>query len=97
MSILGLCRYRDHTRYSKGCELTKYIQQLKSDEKPYRIQWDILDNVRGKFVREQCRLCITETMRINEHLRKSQLLNSGSINRCRHERNMYLDSVRSKL
>ena len=87
----------NHVKYSKGCELTKYIQQLKSDEKPYRIQWDILDNIRGKFVREQCRLCITETMRINEHLRKSQLLNSGSINRCRHERSMYLDSIKSKL
>ena len=87
----------NHAKYAKGSELTKYVQQLKSEEKQYRIQWEILDNVRGKFVREQCRLCITETMRINEHLRKSQLLNSGSINKCPHERNQYLDSLTCKL
>ena len=86
----------NHIKYAKGCELTKYIQQLKSEEKQYRIQWDILDHVRGKYVREQCRLCTTETMRINEHLRKSQLLNKGSVNKCPHFRGMYLDSI-SKL
>ena len=87
----------NHAKYSKRCELTKYVQQLKSQEKQFNIQWDILDNVRGKYVREQCKLCITETMRINEHLRRAQLLNSGSINKCPHERNLYLDSVKSKL
>ena len=87
----------NHAKYAKGCELTKYIQKLKSEEKQYNIRWDILDSVRGKFVRDQCKLCITETMRINEHLRRSQLLNSGSINKCPHQRNLYLDSVKNKL
>ena len=86
-----------HEKYANRCELTKYVHKLKSEDKPYDIQWDILDHVRGKYVREQCRLCITETMRINEHLRRSQLLNSGSINRCPHERSLYLDSIKSKL
>ena len=87
----------NHAKYAKRCELTKYIQQCKSEEKQFNIQWDILDSVRGKFVREQCKLCITETMRINEHLRRTQLLNSGSVNKCPHERNLYLDSVKNKL
>ena len=101
----GLCstsfkdRFRVHEegfkfrRYAKGCELSKYVWDLKDNEKGYDIKWKILKKVNGRLVGGACKLCTTETMLINGHSDKSRLLNKNSINKCVHETKYMLSQI----
>ena len=80
-----------HRAYSKGCELAKYIWELKDSLKTFDLKWKILEQVKGRMIGVQCKLCTTETMLINEHPNKDNLLNQTSIQKCRHE-NKYMIS-----
>ena len=75
----------NHRRYSKGCELAKYVWELKDTQKTFSVKWSILEKVHGRLIGGQCRLCVTETLFINEHPDKGKLLNKSSIKKCRHE------------
>ena len=80
----------NHRKYSKGCELAKYVWELKDAQKTFDVKWSILEKVRGRLVGGQRRLCVTETMLINEHPNKEKLLNKNSIKKCRHENKFLL-------
>ena len=64
--------------------------ELKDAQKNFNVKWFILEMVRGWLVGGQCRLCVTETMLINEHPNKEKLLNKNSIKKCRHENKFLL-------
>ena len=80
----------NHRQYSKGCELAKYVWELKDTQKTFSVKWSILEKVHGQLIRGQCRLCVTETLFINEHPDKGRLLNKSSIKKCRHENKFLL-------
>ena len=75
----------NHRRYAKGCELSKYVWELKDSNREYDIKWKLLKQVKGRKVGGVCKLCTTEKLYIVEHPNKDMLLNSNCIQKCRHE------------
>ena len=75
----------NHRQYSKSCELSEYVWELKDNEKTFDIKWKILKKVNGRLVGGACKLCTTEKLLIIEHPDKEKLLNSNCIQKFRHE------------
>ena len=79
-TYFGLCetslkdRYCNHTRsfrlqsYSKDTEVSKYIWELKNENKIPFIKWRILTKVYAKPRLNYCKLCLLEKLYINKYL-----------------------------
>ena len=87
----------NHRKYSKGCELTKHVWDIKDRNNTFNIKWKILETVRGRLVGGACKLCTTETMLINEHPNKQRLLNKQAIQKCMHGGEYLLSKYRQKV
>ena len=77
-------QHMNHWTHRKKCELSKYVWELKEQNKQFTITWKLLKKVHGKKVGGACRLCTTEKLYIIEHPDKRRLLNSNCIGKCRH-------------
>ena len=86
----------NHRRYAKGCELSKYVWELKDSNREYDIKWKLLKQVKGRKVGGVCKLCTTEKLYIVEHPNKDMLLNSNCIQKCRHEAKYMLSKYGEK-
>ena len=86
----------NHRRYAKGCELSKYVWELKDSNRTYDIKWKVLKQVKGRKVGDACKLCMTEKLYIVEHPNKDILLNSNCIQKCRHESKYMLSNYGDK-
>ena len=75
----------NHRVYSKSCELTKHVWQLRDSGKAFSVRWKILEHVKGRLIGGECRLCVTEKLHIIEHPSyRDGLLNSNSDMKCVH-------------
>ena len=92
-------RYGNHKKgfqndkYITDSELAKYVNKLVKSGTEHKISWRIMKEVRGKFVRNQCKLCVVEAMMISEHPDPNRLLNPIPIFKCVHERKHMLRSM----
>ena len=85
-------RYRNHVRdfnnerYVNCTELSKYVWQLKRDEKDPIIKWKIVCQVHGNSKNNYCLLCLKEKFFIITYHQENSLLNKRSelISKCRH-------------
>ena len=75
----------NHRKYSKQCELTKYIWTLKDAGKQFSIQWRILERVKGRTIAGECKLCVAEKLHILSHPQKELLLNNKTTIQCTHK------------
>ena len=82
----------NHRQYAKGCELSKYVWELKDSNRTYDIKWKVVKHVKGRKVGNSCKLCTTEKLCIIEHPNKDILLNTNCIQKCRHESKHMLSS-----
>ena len=94
-------RYRNHTssfnnqKYANSTHLSKFIWNLKSKNKPYNIEWSILNQTPSYNPNtESCSLCQTEKI----HILKSKLgetLNHRSelVSRCIHSQKFRLSNT----
>ena len=104
MVYIGLCtrfkeRYNNHTQsfrkeeYETKTELSKYIWQLKRENKPYTIKWKIMQNTPGySNISKRCHLCLAEKYQICNFKDRNRLLNQKNelISKCRHENRFVL-------
>ena len=95
----GLCetslkeRYRNHNssfrlqNRSKHTELSKYVWELKNENKIPFIKWRILKKVYAKPRFNYCKLCLMEKLYINNSIGDEKLLNKQSAfaSKCRHQ------------
>ena len=75
----------NHRSYAGSCELSKHVWTLKDANKNFSIDWEILERVRGRLIGGECRLCVTEKLRIIEYPDQDLLLNSNSDIKCLHQ------------
>ena len=75
-----------HRKYSKETELSKYVWNLKDQEKSPIVTWSIIKRVKAKATANYCKLCLTERHYIIKSLDNNQLLNVKSelVSKCRH-------------
>lgn len=106
----GLCqtsfkeRYGNHTRsfrlprYSKDTELSKYVWELKHENKVPFIKWRIAKKIYAKSRFNYCKLCLMEKLFINNYLGDERLLNKKSefVSKCRHQNKLLIKSVSLK-
>ena len=87
----------NHTRpfrlqsYSKDTQLSKYVWELKNENKISFIKWRIL-----RF--NYCKLCWMEKLYINNSIGDERLLNKKSefVSKCRHQNKLWINSVSLK-
>ena len=85
-------RYRNHTKsfrnkiYATETELSKYIWELKDQQKEPSLKWSILKKVNNKASNGSCKLCLTEKLYIIRSLDNEKLLNTRSelVSKYRH-------------
>ena len=106
----GLCetsfkkRYSNHTKsfrlkkYSKETELSKYVWELKRENKTAIIKWRILRKIHAKPRFNFCKLCLMEKLYINNSIGDERLLNKKSefVNKCRHQDKLLLKKLSLK-
>ena len=83
-----------HEKYRNQTELSKYIWELKREDKTFRVNWDILRKAPAySNLSKRCDLCLTEKLMIIS-ADKSILLNKRSeiISKCRHQNKFYLSN-----
>ena len=95
-------RFRNHVRdfnneihYNKT-ELSKYVWDLKRNNKEPHITWTIVCKVYGIPKRNFCRLCLKEKLLIIKFPNQDILLNKRSefISKCRHENKNLIMNVK---
>ena len=76
-----------HKRYEKESELSKYIWELKEQNKCPSISWSIVKKVNSKPINNFCKLCLMEKLFIIKSLDNKDMLNKRSelISKCRHQ------------
>ena len=93
-------RYRNHVlsfkhpRYQHNTSLSKYIWELKEDNKPFEISWSIAGRAPAYSPEaKSCRLCILEKTLILTSKDKN-ILNKRSelMNKCRHRTKFLLSN-----
>ena len=75
-----------HSKHRKQTELSNLIWSLKDNNKPYKLSWDIIDQVQPyKPGKRSCNLCLCEKYHILVH---PHLINwkSELLNKCSHRR-----------
>ena len=95
-------RYHNHVRYFNNeihynmIEISKYVWDLKRNNKEPHITWAIVCNVYGTPKQNFCRLCLTEKLLIIKFPNHGILLNKGSefISKCRHENKNLIMNVK---
>ena len=96
-------RYNNHTasfrhkHKEKETLLSRYIWQLKEDEKPYDISWSIVARAAPyRCGTRHCDLCLTEKLVISQ-ADPETMLNKKSelISKCRHSNKYRLKSIKS--
>ena len=85
-----------HRKYSKETELSKYIWELKDDNKVPIIKWKILKTITSRLNSNRCILCLSEKFFIVKNCDDVNLLNKKSefISKCRHANKYMLQSVK---
>ena len=80
-----------HKKYEKETELSKYIWELKEQNKIPSVKWSVIKNVNSKASANYCKLCLMEKLYIIKSLDNKDMLNTRSelISKCRHQ-NKYL-------
>ena len=95
-------RYRNHIksfnniRYEKDTELSKFIWNLKLNNKKYSIKWNIIKKSAGYNQRTKlCNLCTSEKLEIIKFKEKNNLLNKRNelVSKCRHENKFSLANL----
>ena len=84
-------------KYANSTELSKYIWELKENNKAYYIKWSIITAARPyNNMSKRCDLCLTEKLNIIQ-ANSDTLLNKRSelISKCRHENKFYLKNNRN--
>ena len=83
-------RYNNHTKslkhkkYEKETELSKYIWDLKGQEIPYTIHWEIVRKSNCNMRQSgQCNLCLEEKLELLT-IRNALKKRSEVVNKCRH-------------
>ena len=102
---LGICdtefktRYKNHKksfrhrRYEKDTELSKYIWELKDQNKNFKIKWSIYRKSCGyNQVAKLCNLCLMGKVLICNFKDKERLINKrvDLVSKCRHENKFIL-------
>ena len=89
-------RDRKHERYSNGTELSKYVWELKRNNKVPIITWKIAGKVCGNLKHNFCRLCLIEKLLIIKFSNQDILLNKRSefISKCRHENKLLIVNMK---
>jgi hypothetical protein len=105
----GLCetqfkaRYNNHTKaikhiaYRNDSELSKYVWELKEQNKQYEIAWSIeAESSAYKCGTRRCSLCLTEKLVIAMHKNEDSLLNRRDeiVSSCRHRNKFYLKNFK---
>ena len=85
-----------HKRYEKESELSKYIWELKEQNKSPSISWSIVKKVNSKPINNFCKLCLMEKLYIIKSLDNKNMLNKRSelISKCRHQNKMLLSNYK---
>ena len=92
------CRYNKHTMsfrnrtHENDTELSKYIWNLKDQNKDFDIKWSIFKkSFRYSIVLKSCNLCLLEKLVICNFKEEDRLLNKrlDLVSKCRHE-NKYI-------
>ena len=91
-------RYHNHTSSfrlqsrSKDTELSKYVWELKNENKIPFIKWRILKKVYAKPRFNYCKLCLMEKLYIDSSIREETLLNKKSefVSKCRHQNKLLI-------
>ena len=82
-----------HRRYEKDTELSKYIWELKDQNKNFEIKWSIYRKSCGyNQVAKSCNLCLMEKVLICNFKDKERLINKrvDLVSKCRHENKFIL-------
>ena len=95
-------RFRNHTKafnhkkYQKDTELSKYVWNLKDQNKTPVITWRILKRINSKPAAHFCTLCLSEKLLIIKSLENEKVLNKKSelISNCRHQNKNMLNNVK---
>ena len=85
-------------KYSKETELSKYIWELKRENKTAIIKWRILRKIHAKPRFNFCKLYLMEKLYINNSIRDERLLNKKSefVNKCCHQDKLLLKKLSLK-
>ena len=97
-------RYRNHIKdfknkkYNKSTELSKYIWQLKDNNKVRTVKWRIIKTVRSNVTLNYCKLCLMEKYYIINSLGDKNLLNNRYefVSKCRHKNKLLIKSVKAR-
>ena len=75
-----------HRKYSKETELSKYIWELKDENKQPLVTWKVLKKINNRLNSKQCILCLSEKYYIIKNIDDVNMLNKRSefISKCRH-------------
>ena len=76
--------------HSKDTKLSKYVWELKKENKIPFIKWRILKKVYARF--HYCKLCLMEKLYINNSIEVERLLNKKSefVSKCRHQNKLLI-------
>ena len=85
-----------HKKYSKETELSKYVWELKDNNRNPTVNWTILKSFKSRLNSNRCILCLSEKMFIIKNLDDVDLLNKRSefISKCRHINKYMLKNVK---
>ena len=82
-----------HRRYEKDMEFSKYIWELKDQNKNFEIKWSIYrKSCRYNQVAKSCNLCLMEKVLICNFKDKERLINKHVelVSKCQHENKFIL-------
>jgi len=85
-----------HKGYEKETGLSKYVWELKEQNKSPSIKWSIVKKVNSKPINNFCKLCLMEKLYIIKSLDNKDMLNKKSelISKCRHQNEMLLSNYK---
>ena len=84
-----------HDKHRTNTELSKFIWNLKDNEKAYEIKWSVAAQARAySNESKRCNLCLSEKLFIISNASNPSVLNKRTelISKCRHENRFYLSN-----
>ena len=71
----------NNERYKTVTDMSKYVWELKSNNKTASVNYEIMHMVLGKARQNFCRLCLTEKLEILKNMNDENLLNQRSVSK----------------
>jgi len=86
-----------HQKYQKETELSKYIWELKEQQKDPSVNWSVIKVVNTKSFANYCKLCLMEKLYIIKSLDNKSMLNKRSelVSKCRHQNQLLLKNYKN--